>query len=165
MLKTLVRLIAVGSAYLAMSQMAAAGVCDKPIQVNGNYNTIQQICIVYGSQTTKPPSLWDHNGSVVRLTAKGAERQFFYEVPRTGLRPMGVTQGTVLFSGISQGGYYKGTAFVFRTGCAPSPYLVSGPIDDDNRGVTVYGDAPLLNSACEVVGFRHDTLIFSFLGT
>jgi hypothetical protein len=43
--------------------------------------------------------LWNHNGSVMRLIASGAERKFVYEVPREGLSAIGVTKGTLLFKG------------------------------------------------------------------
>jgi hypothetical protein len=162
MLKTLVRLVLAGATYLALSQMAAA--CgDTSVRVNGDHNQVIAITICPGSSSS--PSLWNHNGSIVRLTANGPARRFFYEAPREALRTVGVAQGTLLFAGISQGGYYRGTAYIFHAGCVPAPYDVSGPIDDDNRGVTVYGDAPILDNACNIIDYRHDVLTFSFLGT
>ena len=35
-------------------------------------------------------SLWDHNGSVMRLIANGEQRQFRYEEPKEVLRGAGV---------------------------------------------------------------------------
>src|SRR5262249_1883706 len=55
-------------------------------------------------------SLWDHNGSVMYLVANGAQRKFFYEQPRDGLRNAGVHEGTLLVEGRKQADQYVRTA-------------------------------------------------------
>jgi len=89
---------------------------------------------------------------------------FVYDAPREGLTSRGVTQGTVLFRGRRQGDKYSGTAYIFTKSCGPQPYEVSGPVDSDDRGVTMFGKAPTVNSACEVTGGRDDTLRFTLSG-
>ena len=107
--------------------------------------------------------LWDHNGSMVRLIANGAARQFVYVTPRQGLSPVGVSAGTLLFKGTKNGNSYSGTAFVFSH-CGPAPYQVSGPVSDDQRQVTLYGQAPIQDANCQITNYRSDTLIFTFRG-
>ena len=33
----------------------------------------------------RPPTLWDHNGSVMYLVENGASREFYYQKPRAGM--------------------------------------------------------------------------------
>ncbi|MGY3603662.1 MULTISPECIES: hypothetical protein [unclassified Bradyrhizobium] len=106
--------------------------------------------------------VWSHNGSTMILRASGAQREFVYDAPREGLTSRGVTHGTVLFRGRRQGDKYSGTAYIFTKSCGPQPYEVSGPVDADDRGVTMFGKAPIVNSACKVTGGRDDTLRFAF---
>src|SRR5262249_31217935 len=96
-------------------------------------------------------SLWDHNGSVMYLVANGAQRKFFYEQPRDGLRNAGVHEGTLLFEGRKQADQYVGTAYTFSAACGAHSYSVSGPVSPDQRQVTLYGMAPRFNSACQQV--------------
>ena len=120
-----------------------------------------------GSVGTLSPSivqpLWNHNGSTMRLFADGAVRKFLYESPREGLAGVGVSKGTLLFSGIKSGNAYSGTAYVFSR-CGAKPYQVSGPVSDDQRQVTLYGQAPIPDSNCRISSHRSDSLMFTFVG-
>ena len=107
-------------------------------------------------------SYWDHNGSVVSLTANGATRRFYYEMPRAGLEAIGVKPGTLLFRGRKEGDTYSGTAFIFAPNCPPTPYEVSGTVSAGDRQVTMYGQAPRVGAGCRITGYRSDTLIFAF---
>ena len=72
-------------------------------------------------------SLWDHNGSIVRLMSDGDSRNFVYERPKPLLREAGVEQVTVLFDGYRAGNKYVGRAMRFSKNCpTPLPYDVSG---------------------------------------
>jgi hypothetical protein len=82
-------------------------------------------------------SLWDHNGSVVYLTAEGANRRFYYDVPRAGLYDVGVKQGTLLFEGRKEGERYSGAAYIFSQTCGPQAYAVSGPVASDQSRITI----------------------------
>ena len=107
--------------------------------------------------------LWNHNGSTVRLVASGATRKFYYESPRDGLAAVGVAKGTLLFSGAKNGNRYAGTAYVFSR-CGAQPYEVSGQVSDDQRQVTLHGRAPIVDSSCQIAGYRSDPLVFNFFG-
>jgi hypothetical protein len=116
-----------------------------------------------GGRLRSADLLWSHNGSLMRLLANGTEREFLYEVPRTGLSAVGVSKGTLLFKGIKAGNSYSGTAYVFSQ-CGATPYNVSGPVSDDQRQVTLYGRAPIKDRQCSIASYRDDTLIFKFEG-
>ncbi|MET4424229.1 hypothetical protein [Bradyrhizobium sp. RT3a] len=107
------------------------------------------------------PTRWDHNGSVVSLSASGARRQFHYQIPGAELLQIGVQSGTLLFDGRREGDKYSGTAYVFSKLCGALPYITTGPIAPDQRTVTMYGKAPIANSNCRVIGYRDDVLVFS----
>jgi hypothetical protein len=103
-------------------------------------------------------SLWDHNGSIVSLEASGADRKFYYQTPRAG---MPVSPGTLLFEGRRNGNRYSGTAYIFSKACGSQGYAVSGNVSADDRRVTMQGKAPRRDTACRVIGYRDDVLVFS----
>ena len=109
-----------------------------------------------------PPSFWSHNGSRFALTSTGARRIFRYEAPREDLRKLGVSEGTALFDGTRTGKTYSGTAYVFSQACAPTAYTVTGVVSDDDRTVSLFGQAPLRDAQCRVVSYRDDRLEFAF---
>jgi hypothetical protein len=108
----------------------------------------------------KPPH-WTHNGSVMTLAASGTKREFFYQIPREGLATVGIKPGTLLFTGHRSGNTYSGTAYVFNKRCGPIAYDVSGEVASDDRGVTMRGQVPLMDSSCRVGSTRDDTLVFT----
>ncbi|THD68136.1 MAG: hypothetical protein E7813_11585 [Bradyrhizobium sp.] len=114
-----------------------------------------------GLKSVEP--LWSHNGSVVRLIANGADRRFVYESPKNGLAAVGVGKGTLLFKGRRSGNSYSGDAYIFSH-CRPIAYKVSGAVSSDDRQVTMFGRAPIVNESCAVTSYRDDTLVFSFAG-
>jgi len=103
-------------------------------------------------------SLWDHNGSVMSLEASAADRKFVYSVPRAGLP---VKVGTVLFSGKRIGDEYAGTAHRFSSKCPVRSYPVRGPVAEDQKTITLQGQAPRIDDNCKVAGSFQDTLIFT----
>jgi hypothetical protein len=109
-------------------------------------------------------SLWDHNGSTVRLVADGTRRTFVYEIPRQSLKDLGVAKGTVLFEGRKIDQTYVGMAYVFSSRCNPRKYQVAGPVAGDLRQVTVYGEVSRVDQNCkEIPPARADVLTFTFL--
>jgi hypothetical protein len=114
-------------------------------------------------ERSRPLSLWAHNGSTVYLVAQGASREFHYEQPRVGITNEGARKGTLLFKGVSREGNYQGTAYIFKRGCRPAPYQVSGPILDDSRRVLMRGNAPKLNERCQVTGHTANRLEFTLV--
>lgn len=105
-------------------------------------------------------SYWEHNGSIMALEASGASRTFSYQQPRSGLP---VASGTVLFEGRRDGESYSGTAYLFSSRCGAIAYAVTGTVSPDERGVTMYGNAPSRDARCQVVGYKQDILQFNFL--
>jgi hypothetical protein len=110
-------------------------------------------------------SLWNHNGSEMRLRVDGDRRTFVYELPRAGIASQGVERGTVLFEGRISGvaGQYSGTAYVFSAHCKPQGYAVTGELQDDGRRISLSGEAPRRDSNCNVQGSRDDHLVFDFV--
>jgi hypothetical protein len=113
------------------------------------------------AQNAQAASLWEHNGSTVSLVADGENRQFSYEEPRPGMVEAGAHLGSVLFTGKSLNGSYVGTAYIFNAHCGQTPYQVSGPILDRHERVVLKGQAPRLDSDCNIVGYVSDILEFS----
>jgi hypothetical protein len=110
-------------------------------------------------------SLWNHNGSVIRLLADGEKRKFVYETPRPGLIPSGVGKGSLLFEGEKMGGKYSGSAYTYSKTCGRKDYHVEGTVSNDDRQVTLYGDFPIRPvPGCGVQSTRREVLLFYFLG-
>lgn len=115
-------------------------------------------------EETPRRSFWNHNGSLVYLTAEGDKRQFYYEEPRRGIRAVGVSQDTLLFEGRRNGALYSGTAFIFTPDCGPVPYDVRGAVSNGERRVTMRGRAPSrFNDRCQITGYKDDVLVFDFV--
>lgn len=108
-------------------------------------------------------SVWNHNGSTMRLMANGANRTFAYERPRSGVVRAGVTSCDIVFEGEKVGDEYIGTAYVFLRDCGPVGYPVSGPVTNGGLKVTLYGQAPRRRDDCSVSGYRDDKLVFEYL--
>lgn len=106
-------------------------------------------------------NLWSHNGSVMRLTANGNNRQIVYERPRSGLAERGVEPGEVLFDGQRNGNSYSGIAYIFTKSCGKAAYSVSGSVQENDTRVVMTGFAPRFNSACRQIGKRKDRLVFT----
>ncbi len=128
------------------------------------------LCLA-GGMAQAADSIWDHNGSEMLWQADGANRTISYQSPRQGLS---VAPGTVLFEGrrVDDGqpntpDVLEGTARVFRQGCPPAEYWVSGPILDETH-VVLTGAAPVrAATGCAVTGYSQSssnaTLVFTYL--
>lgn len=116
------------------------------------------------STVASADSCWTHNGSLMRLQAQGNQRWISYENPRPQLRAGGVQRGTLLFNGIKQGNWYRGTARVFSKYCPGTPleYAVEGPVRSDQLQVTVRGTREVYNQCRPTGRYTTDTLVFTY---
>jgi hypothetical protein len=110
------------------------------------------------------PPLWNHNGSVMRLEADGANRRFVYEKPRPGIAEAGAKPGDVVFEGRREGSVYRGTAYIFSARCGRLPYAVVGDVRGDERRVVLTGQAPRIGRDCRIDGSVADKLVFDLIG-
>ncbi len=115
------------------------------------------------AQENPSRTFWLHNNSVMYLVASGQAREFYYEVPRSGMLNAGARRGSLLFSGKTLEGNYFGTAYIYNPRCGRVPYQVSGPILDNYERVVLRGQAPRFRSDCRVIGYSTDTLIFDLI--
>ena len=92
-----------------------------------------------------------HNGSEIVATFDRGAMRMYYEKPKPALRQAGIYQGTLLFQGTANDGHIKGTAFVFRKGCPPTPYEVEGRAQGD-VGFELSGPGPKFGAGCAVLG-------------
>ena len=146
----------------AADGLPAAYTCDKQVVTSKEADG----AAASGGVNQDPPAgpvatnVWNHNGSRMRLVANGTARTFLYEVPRDGMVKAGAKKGSVLFSGTRDGTTYSGRAYVFKAGCEPQGYAVSGEIAGGERRITLFGQAPRIGDACRVQGTKDDTLVF-----
>ena len=109
-------------------------------------------------------TLWNHNGSIMRLEAEGNIRRFVYEEPRPGMVRHGARPGDVVFQGRRNRMIYSGTAYIFSKRCGRVAYPVSGRVRADQRAVVMTGRAPRLDRNCNVKSYRRDRLSFELIG-
>ena len=112
-------------------------------------------------------TLWDHNGSAMAYeSGPGDRRVIWYWDPRPALADVGVRRGTLLFDGAKTGpAEVAGEARIFTRACGAYAYPVRGPVTEGPLTVTLRGERPLVNAACEITGTRPDTLVFTFEAT
>lgn len=95
-------------------------------------------------------SYWNHNGSLMRLSANGAARAFFYAAPRPGIVNAGVQPGTLFFDGWRDGDRYRGTARVFSASCGASTFYIEGWVASETH-VILEGWRPVFHN-CQPTG-------------
>jgi hypothetical protein len=106
-----------------------------------------------------------HNGSEVLIDERAGVIR--YDVPKASIRAA-VSKGTVLFRGtFAATGAVTGTAYVFKAGCEPAPYAVSG--QSKGSTITLKGNAPRRDpNSCAVTGTTasgaHTVLTFQEYG-
>lgn len=108
-------------------------------------------------------SLWDHNGSVMRLKEQGGQVEIFYEVPRAGMVEQGVRRGQLFFNGRRDGSKVIGIARAFLRRCpAPMEYAIRGTMDA-NRMIVLKGRRPVFKDCRPQKTLKDDELVFIFL--
>ncbi len=111
------------------------------------------------------PTLWDHNGSVMSLVAKGSSREFDYQKPRPGMLEAGAKPGSLLFRGEVSHGQYSGTAFIFNPRCGQIPFQVKGAILDNDERIVLTGQAPRVGRNCRAYASYTSELEFRLFKT
>ncbi len=113
-------------------------------------------------------SLWNHNGSTVLVDE--ARGRIVYDEPKAAIAGT-VRSGTLLFEGRFNGKRISGTAYVFKKGCEPAAYPVSGMMEDNPKGfgsrIVLTGPAPKRDKAsCAIIGSTgaHSRLVFEEAG-
>lgn len=108
---------------------------------------------------------FDHNGSTMEAqVCDGGNLSISYIRPRSGLRNLGVGDGTLLFDGFEQGGgRISGQARLFSRRCGVITYTVSGSKNSAGT-IVLSGSAPVRNNNCQVARYRTDRLVFTLLG-
>jgi hypothetical protein len=96
---------------------------------------------------------FSHNGSVIRASFyKEGRVRMEYDELRKGM-PANL-RGAILFQGsIDKRGNLVGTAYTFKSGCNPAPYVVEGRLD--RKGILLLaGEAPVRDArSCDILGF------------
>ena len=120
--------------------------------------------VVVAVPAAQADSCWTHNGSLMRLEARGNQRWISYERPRNVLRDAGVRPGTLLFNGRKRGNSYVGTARVFSQYCPGEPfeYRVEGPISRGQTRVTLYGEREVFDRCRRTGRYTEDVLVFDY---
>ncbi len=96
--------------------------------------------------------LASHNGSEVMVSpATGTIHYFRPKASLAGIVPSGAT----LFRGSFGKGAISGTAYVFRRGCSPAPYAVTGiGYTGPGSGFVLIGHPPIrAPGSCSVIGY------------
>jgi uncharacterized protein len=103
-------------------------------------------------QDDKPESVMalGHNGSTVQMRTTGDNR---VEMRYTSVRPgIPAREGALLFRGTTTAnGRIRGTAYVFKRGCPPAGYEVSG--EQTNSRIVLHGAAPVHGDGCDIIGY------------
>jgi len=122
------------------------------------------LATILTAAAVKADSFWDHNGSLMRLEANGAQRVLTYEEPQPILQRAGATRGTVLFDGRNVGNYYVGRARRFSRDCdAPLVYDVEGPVTNNGLRIVVRGEREVYAEGCRPTGrMVEDVLVFTY---
>lgn len=147
------------SCEFASSGLPAAYNCEREVVTFGNTGKHGG-----GPGRSSGATLWNHNGSVMRLEAEGNMRRFVYDEPRPGMVRQGARPGDVVFEGNRNRMTYSGTAYIFSKRCGRVAYPVSGKVAADQKAVVMIGRAPRLDRNCNVKSYRRDRLSFELIG-
>lgn len=122
--------------------------------------------VVFGtSSAVLADSLWNHNGSLMRLEASGDQRLFYYFQPRSVLQSAGVGSGTLLFDGYRDGRDYYGRSRVFSKHCRGTPhaYQVTGSVVTETK-VVLTGRRQVFSKCRPTGNYTTDRLVFTYVG-
>jgi hypothetical protein len=112
--------------------------------------------------------IYEHNLSVIDWFVVGDKIKATYSRPKPSLEAAGVKEGAVLFEGDYEGNRIVGTAYAFKSGCAPAPYQVIGM--EQGSQIILRGPGPVRSkTGCDVIGYSakspHAELKFNYSAT
>ena len=134
------------------------GTSSRTLLARPRAKTEQRAWTVISKAGQGPISLWNHDGSIVRLEAVGRARRFYYVEPRAGLS---ARSGDIAFEGVREGPAYSGRAFQFSENCAPLAYQAKGSVSPDESYVKMGGYKPRRDGQCNIVSYVDEELVFS----
>jgi hypothetical protein len=134
------------------------GTSSRTLLARPTAKTEQRAWTVFSKAGQGLSSLWNHDGSIVRLEAVGRARRFYYVEPRAGLS---ARSGEIAFEGVREGPAYSGRAFQFSENCAPLAYQVKGSVSPDESSVKMAGYKPRRDAQCNIVGYVDEELGFN----
>lgn len=108
-------------------------------------------------------TLWDHNGSTMRLEADATKLSMIYETPRQGMRQVGVHKGDNLFTCGRDGSKLSCTSRIFHPRCGKHDFLAEGSFSDTDRIIQIRGDAPGFDDSCRETGRKPQNWTFTYL--
>ncbi len=106
-------------------------------------------------------TLWNHDGSTVRLEAIGRARRFYFAGLRRGAPAKG---GDVVFDGVREGPALSGVAFVYSEKCPATAYQVRGSVSPDETTIKLRGKKPGYDGQCKIAGYADEELEFRLAG-
>ena len=111
----------------------------------------------------------NHNGSSMLVINNDGNITIQYARPKSSMRRQGVGNGTTLFTGTINGQQLSGVAYVFRRGCAPAAYNVSGTWIVNTGQLILRGAAPRrVRGGCRITGYTNSGsnayLLFNITG-
>lgn len=126
--------------------------------MSGTTAEIEKQVVVAPNSVQVRVSLWNHNGSVLRLQAVGRSRRFYYVEPGAGLP---AKSGDMVFEGVREGLTYSGRSFHFSEKCTPIAYHVKGSVSPDETTVKMRGRRPRSDAQCHIVSYVDEELVFN----
>ena len=121
------------------------------------------VCMTIFGCAAAADSFWDHNGSLMRLVARGSDRWLSYEAPRQGMVDQGVQPGTLFFNGRRAGNSYHGTARVFSRNCAePMTFPISGTVFNEQT-IVLEGLRPVFSNCRPTGQMKNERLVFTYI--
>ena len=106
-------------------------------------------------------TLWNHDGSTVRLEAIGRARRFYIAGLRRG---SAAKAGDPVFEGVREGPAFSGVAFLYSEKCPHLAYQVRGSVSPDETTIKLRGSRPSYDVQCKIVGYTADELEFRLAG-
>jgi uncharacterized protein len=137
---------------------------NRPLPLARESACVVALAILFGgvlfvfSGAAAAETVWTHNGSTIRWVSEGSDRKAYYQIPKAGLRAIGIIPGQLLFEGHRRGDSIEGYAYSFKKGCPPSPFAVSGKVVSESQ-IVLNGRTPTRAAGCVAQNTSQDTVL------